>query len=79
MKRHLNFFGTVGRLPSSVVLDDDENRGDDVEAHATPSTQSSGGYQLLLADTVSLASAHSNYMARHLISILSPVPWLIRQ
>jgi len=39
----------VGRLPSSVVLDDDENRGDDVEAHAAPSTQSRG-YQLLSTD-----------------------------
>jgi hypothetical protein len=48
---HLNFW-TVGRLPSSVVLDDDESRGDDVEAHA-PSTQSRG-YQLLSADAVSI-------------------------
>ena len=49
-------FWTVGRLPSSVVLDDDENRGDDVEAHAAPSTQSRG-YQLLSTDTVSIASS----------------------
>lgn len=45
----------VGRLPSSVVLDDDENRGDDVEAHAPPSTHSRG-YQLLSTDTVSIPS-----------------------
>lgn len=55
MACHLNFW-TVGRLPLSVVLDDDENRGDDVEAHAAPSTQS-GGYQLLSTDAVSIASA----------------------
>jgi hypothetical protein len=51
MACHLNFW-TVGRLPSSVVLDDDESRGDDVEAHA-PSIQSRG-YQLLSADAVSI-------------------------
>jgi hypothetical protein len=49
-------FWIVGRLPSSVVLDDDENRGDDVEAHALSGTQSTG-YQLLSTDTVSIASA----------------------
>lgn len=55
MACHLNFW-IVGRLPSSVVLDDDENRGDDVEAHAAPSTHSRGGYQLLSTDAVSIAS-----------------------
>ena len=35
------------------MLDDDENRGDDVEAHAAPGTQS-GGYQLLSTDAVSI-------------------------
>ena len=47
----LNFW-TVGRLPSSVVLDDDENRGDDVEAYGPPRTQSRG-YQPLSTDLVS--------------------------
>ena len=56
------FFGTVGRLPSSVVLQDDENRGDDVEAHAAPSIQSRGGYQLLSTDNVS-ALLQVSYMA----------------
>jgi len=39
----------VDRLPSSVVLDDDENRGDDVEAYASPRTHSRG-YQPLSTD-----------------------------
>ena len=55
MTYHLNFW-TVGRLPSSVVLDDDESRGDDVEAHVAPGRQSRG-YQLLSTDAVSIASA----------------------
>ena len=52
MASHLNFW-TVGR-PSSVVPDDDENRGGDIEAHAAPSTQS-GGCQLVSTDAVSMA------------------------
>lgn len=39
----------VDRLPSSLVLDDDENRGDDVEAYASPRAQSSG-YRPLSTD-----------------------------
>ena len=54
MACHLNFW-TVDRLPSSVVLDDDENRGDDVEAYASPRTRSRG-YQPLSTDVVSIAS-----------------------
>ena len=51
---HLSSFSTVGKvLPSSVVPDDDESRGDDVEAHTiAPSTQSKGR-QPLSTDAVS--------------------------
>jgi len=48
----------VDRLPSSVVLDDDENRGDDVEAHAPPLTQSRG-YQPLSTDPSRSMADHS--------------------
>lgn len=52
MACQLNFW-IVDRLPSSVALDDDENRGDDVEAYASPHRQSRG-YQPLPADLVSI-------------------------
>ena len=76
MPYHLNFW-PVGRLPSSVVLDDDDNRGDDVEAHAAPNTQSRG-YQPLSTDAVSIASA---FRLRQTFDIYSysPIPWLTRQ
>ena len=70
----------VGRLPSSVVLDDDETRGDDVEAHAPPSTHSRG-YQLLSTDTVSIASTlkllHGHLM--FIYSYYSLAPWQIHR
>ena len=50
---HSNLFKTVDRLPSSVVLDDDDTRGDDVEAHASQSR----GYQPLSSDLVSIAAS----------------------
>ena len=76
MTRHLNSWA-VGRLPSSVVLDDDETRGDDVEAHAVPSTQSRG-YQLLSTDGVSIAHTLKLWQTFTIYSY-SLAPWLIRQ